>query len=212
MLTVAVTLTQWMQYAADADVITDGTKAASHAHLLSLRKDQRSSKKVYESLPTLVREAHKLLAEADPFPVTSATIVEALNRPPSKIWGTQSWPGDHVDFERHRQQVDFAESSAQNRALTLQQEAHPTGVPTDPRLSKKSCPSLLGAKPIMAALKTEGSRVMPPFPFTAPQGSEDTKYFDMTATNTALYNYLARSTIPDKALLIAMLAAGAEIY
>ena len=64
----------------------------------------------------------------------------------------------------------------------------------------------------MAALKPEGSRVMPPFPFTAPQGSEDSKYFDMTQTNTALYNYLARSTIPDKALLIAMLAAGAEIY
>ena len=29
-LTVAVTFTQWMQYAADADVTTVGTKAASH--------------------------------------------------------------------------------------------------------------------------------------------------------------------------------------
>ena len=64
----------------------------------------------------------------------------------------------------------------------------------------------------MEASKSEGSKVMPPFPFTALPGSEDAKHFDMTHTNTALYNSLARSTIPDKALLIAMLAAGAEIY
>ena len=139
-------ITQWMQYAADADVTTDGTKAASHKLLKIVRKDQRSSKQAYESLPNLARNVHKLLVKADPFPVTSATLVEAFNRPPSKIWGTESWPGDHIDLERHRQQVHFAQSSAQGRAFTDQQEAYPTGAPTDPRLSKKPCPSLLGAK------------------------------------------------------------------
>ena len=89
-----------MQYAADADVTTNGTKEASHKLLLSVRKDQRSSKQVYES------------------------------------------------------QVNFAQSSAQGRTLTDQHEAHPTGAPTDPRL-----------KQIMAALKPEGSRVMPPLSF-----------------------------------------------
>jgi len=53
---------------------------------------------------------------------------------------------------------------------------------------------------------------MPPFPFTTTPGAEDATYFDMTATNTALYIYLARSTIPDKVLFIAMLAAGGQVY
>ena len=139
-------ITQWMHYAADADVTTDGTKAASHKLLKSVRKDQRSSKQAYQSLPNLARNVHKRLVEADPFPVTSATLVDAFNRPPSKIWGTESWPGDHIDLERHRRQVHFAQSSAQGRAFTDQQEAYPTGAPTDPRLSKKPCSSLLGTK------------------------------------------------------------------
>jgi len=81
---------------------------------------------------------HKRLAEAaDPFPVTSATIVEAFNRPPSKIWGTRSWPGDHVDFEKQRRQEAVATSSAQARAIAVQIEAHPTGPPIDPWLRKK---------------------------------------------------------------------------
>ena len=109
-------------------------------------KDQCSSKQAYESLPNLARNVHKLLVKADPFPVTSATLVDVFNRPPSKIWGTESWPGDHIDLERHRRQVHFAQSSAKGRAFTDQQEAYPTGAPTDPRLSKKQCPSLLGAK------------------------------------------------------------------
>ena len=138
--------TQRIQYTADVDFTTDGTKAASNKLLKSVRKDQRSSKQAYQSAPNLARNVHKRLVEADPFPVTSATLVDAFNRPPSKIWGTESWPGDHIDLERHRRQVHFAQSSAQGRAFTDQQEAYPTGAPTDPRLSKKPCPSLLGAK------------------------------------------------------------------